>query len=553
MASKNFERINDLSDSPLRKKFVDQVFVPETNIAVGFGRVSIKKNKDKGNSDLAQIENMETYAEKEKLNIVKFWDAAETGSKHERRKKFLEMIDYVRVNPKVKHVLFSHQSRSNRNRESAREIESLVRSGISVHFARDQRKLTCVSDLEAWLLWDVNNILNEKFIKDHTKNVMDGVIKRTEMGLFSGKAPYGYRNFRREDQLSIFVLHEREATWVKAAFQKFATGRYSEQALLRELAVQYPDLERKVDSKRCSEILRNPFYYGEFKYDGQLYRGHPAYHPVLIDFDTFNEVQKVLSRPERSKRKVTEYDHPYIGLVKCGGVVLDKAGKPTSEVCGCAITGEEKRKKLANGDIKRFYYWHCTSTRSCSQKNAEYLAAQGRNRINYTQSEIEILMEAVFAPLKFTSDVCKWMQESLLKEHAEKSTDHKQHLGALRRREEMLRTYMNRAYEDKLQGLIAEDMWREKNETWRLEHAGIVREIQAIDQERDDYIDRGVELIELVQHFETIYKNSSADKKRKMIEIVSSNHVLKNGTIEFDYKKPFGWLAEGRLDEKWWT
>ena len=59
MASKDFEKVNDLSNSPLRKKFVERVFIPETNLAIGFGRVSIKKNKDKGNSDLAQLETIQ--------------------------------------------------------------------------------------------------------------------------------------------------------------------------------------------------------------------------------------------------------------------------------------------------------------------------------------------------------------------------------------------------------------------------------------------------------------------------------------------------------------
>jgi hypothetical protein len=399
----------------------------------------------------------------------------------------------------------------------------------------------------------VNNILNEKFIKDHTKNVMDGVIKRIEMGLHSGKAPYGYRNFRRPDGLSIFVIHKEEAEYTQMAFMKFKTGNFSEPALKKELDVLFPTLERKLDEKRFCEVLRNPFYYGEFVYDGQRYKGHPEYHPTIIDYETFAEVQAVFARPLRSKRKITAYQHPYMGLIKCGGFILGKDGKPTEEVCGCSVTGEEKRKKLANGEIKNFYYWHCTSIRPCSQRNSEYQASIGRKTVSYTQAEIETLMESVLAPLNFGHEECALMQESLLHEHAEKSSNHKQHLAALRRREEMLRTYMNRSYEDKLRGDLSESIWREKNDVWRREHEKIHAEIRAIDVSRDEYIDRGVEVIELVQHFETIYKNASGDKKRRIIELVSSNHVLRGATIEFEYRKPFGWMAEGCGSGKWWT
>ena len=232
------------------------------------------------------------------------WDVAETASKHDRRKNFLLMIEYLKDNQQVKHVIFSHQSRSNRNRESAREIENLVWAKITIHFARDSRKLTCESDLEEWLLWDVYNNLNEKFIKDHTKNVMDGVIKRVEMGLFPGKAPIGYRNFRRQDQLSIFVIEEGEGAYVKKVFERFSTGRYSMAALHQELEGEFFNLKSKIDSKRFDEILRNPFYYGEFVYDGLLYKGHPEFHPILIPFTLWKKVQNILNKPDRSKRKV---------------------------------------------------------------------------------------------------------------------------------------------------------------------------------------------------------------------------------------------------------
>ena len=232
---------------------------------------------------------------------------------------------------------------------------------------------------------------------------------------------------------------------------------------------------------------------------------------------------------------------------------MDKAGHPTSENCGCSITGEEKRKKLANGEIKKFYYWHCTSIRACSQRNVEYLAKQQHKKANYSQMEIEALMEVVFRPLSFTPEICKWMQEVLLKEHEGKSAAHYHHLGALRRRYELLQKYIDRAFEDKLNGVIEESYWREKNQIWRLELESVQKEIDAINDIKQDYIHRGVELIELVQHFETLYKNANSEKKRKWVEIVSSNHVLKDGSIEFSYRKPFDILASATPKDNWWT
>lgn len=553
MASKGLAQINDLTNSPLRKKFIEKEFVPTTNIAVGMGRVSIKKNKDSGNSDIAQLQTIQGYCDREHLNLIKVWDVAETAAHHEKRKRFFEMIEFVKTNPTVRHVIFSHQSRSNRNRESAREIEALVRAGICVHFARDNRKLTCVSELEDWLLWDVYNNLNEKFITDLRKNVMDGMIIRIESGLFPGRAPFGYRNRKYDDGVNGFVVKSDETACVRRAYELFSLGCMSIPVLLIQLHQEFPELRGKLNTKRMSEMFRNPFYYGDFTWDGCTYKGNPAYHSPILGFDLWKKVQDVMDRPYRSRRKVTSRNHPYIGLVKCGGKILDAMGHETDEICGCSITGEEKRKIQKNGVERRYYYWHCSATaRLCSQKNMVFMKNQGLST-NLKEVELEEILSSVFARLQLLPDVREQMKSILLKEHDENKAEHKQRLAALRRRDEMLDQYMNAAYEDKLKGLITEQMWREKHDRWMLEREEIQKEIKAAGEIKDTYIQRGVEIIELTQNLDSIYKNATPEKKRRLVEIVSSNLVLRNGSLEFSYRKPFDVLAEPTIEARWRT
>lgn len=89
------------------------------------------------------------------------------------------------------------------------------------------------------------------------------------------------------------------------------------------------------------------------------------------------------------------------------------------------VTGEEKRKPLKDGSVALYYYWHCGSVRPCSQRSRTFMASHGL-KPNFSQAQIESLLEGVFAPLRFTPDVVKWMQDTLLTDHREKSTDHKQ-------------------------------------------------------------------------------------------------------------------------------
>lgn len=551
------EKVNDLSQSNFRKRFLeDKEHEPATRYCVAMGRVSIKKNKEKGGSDEAQLERIEEYIRCNNLILVQAWDVAETASKHDKRRNFKDLIRLVRdsqsTNMPIKRILFSHQSRSNRNRDSAKEIEYLVRHhGVFLVCIRDNLILHKDSSVEDWLRWDIFNVLNEKAVKDHTKNVVDGMIKALEEGRFPGKAPYGYKNYRpTEKSKSNIILDAPKDAYMTKAFELMATGRYTVERMKREVDIQFPQIQKKPKGKRLWELLRDPFYYGDIEFDGQMWKGK---HPPLVSFELWQRVQDILNG--RKKGKVSTYNFHYLNLIRCGGRLLNLDGTESEVLCDCAVTAEHKRRPLADGTVREHAYYRCSRNKPdgvCSQRDVVFMEAVAGRRISYTEAEIEILFEVVFRPLSFTPEVVKWMQDVLMKEHREKSGDHKQQVASLRRRHEMLQQYIDKAYDDKVGGVIDEGMWREKNAKWRVELEQTKRQIDALDDSKQEYMEKGVLLIELVQHTEKIYKNAKPEVKRKLVETISSNHVLRNGSIQFQYRKPFDILAKATPKEKWW-
>ena len=551
------KKINDLSNSLLRKRFLESEFKAETNDAVYMARVSTKTQKDKGSSDDAQEERILEYGQENKLKYVRSWNVAQTASKFDGAKHILAMINFTKTNKNVKHIVFSHQSRSNRVRELARELELLVRTmGVTLHCIRDNLRLNQKSPLEDWLRWDIFNNLNEKYIDDLRKNVMDGTIKVIENGRFPGKAPLGYINYRPHSKgASTFKIEPLEAQYMKEAFELMLTRRYSIPKLIATLAEKYT-LERyragKPSIEQMFSNLRNPFYYGDFKYDGVIYKGNPEEQPPLISFEQWQAVQNAL-KENGWKVPMIKTGLDYTGLVRCGGKILDDQGNETKELCGCAVTGEIKRRKLINGDINYHTYWRCSNTaRKCSQKDVKFMKDKGL-KTYITQKQLEDAMEKMFEPLHFSDEVCQWMVQVLKEHHKEQDAYHKERLAALQRRYKMLDSYISKAYEDKLNGLIEEDLWLEKNRTWKLEREEIDNQLKNMTQQKDDYIGKGVLLIELAQHTKTIYKNADPETKRRLVEIVSSNRYLRDATIEYSYKKPFDMLAKSPENGKWHT
>lgn len=502
-------KLNDLSNSPLRKRFFETEFNPENNLAIASIRVSSKKQKI-GHSITEQTEIIESYVEKNELELVNKWSVAESASKHERRKHFIEMIDYVResqrTNRPIKHLIFSFQSRSNRNRDSARELEDLVDLGVTIHFARDNRKLTCMSDVAELMMWHMENIRNQSYIDELTKNSMGGILRKIEKGVYPGKPPFGYKSVGPKGA-KYFVFDGDKAKYMQDAFRLAATGRYSDVMLKDELNKKYPQLEKTPGRKRFSILLRHPFYYGDFVYLEKVYKGDPDLHPPLISKKLWNEVQDVVNN-KKSKRRISLY-HPYVGLMKCSGKILDSDGNVTDEVCGCAVTAEKIKKKYKNGGEQEFRYYRCSNaTKKCSQRDKTYMKKVVGRKVSYSQEEIEVLFEDIFKSFSFDDVTCGRMKKYLWDEHTESKCNNKKRVSELRNRLDEVSNYIDHAYEDKLAGKIDEAMWSRKNNNWVSEREKIEAELKNITDEKDEYMKVGVELIELMQHSEIIYKNA---------------------------------------------
>ncbi|MBR5939449.1 recombinase family protein, partial [Candidatus Saccharibacteria bacterium] len=89
-------------------------------------------------------------------------------------------------------------------------------------------------------------------------------------------------------------------------------------------------------------ILTNPFYYGLFRYGGEIYEG---VHTPIVEKTLYDRVQQVLfERTHKFKRK--EIKHDLCGLFHCS--------------CGMMITAENKVKIQKNGNRHSYTYYRCS-------------------------------------------------------------------------------------------------------------------------------------------------------------------------------------------------
>src|SRR3989339_1110890 len=195
------------------------------------------------------------------------------------------------------------------------------------------------------------------YIDNLSENVKRGLRQKVRRGEQSGVAITGYLN----DKVNHKIIPDPERfPLVRKLFEIYATGEHSLKDL-RNKMTSLGLISRNGKVFTISNIqmfLKNPFYYGAFIFNGELYQGS---HKPAIAKKLFDKCQEVMNtKAHKMKRGQKEY--AFRSLLKCGE-------------CGCSITSETH---------KGHNYYRCTKKKNdCSQKyiREELLAEQISNII----------------------------------------------------------------------------------------------------------------------------------------------------------------------------
>jgi site-specific DNA recombinase len=145
----------------------------------------------------------------------------------------------------------------------------------------------------------------------------------------------GYLNDYRTKRV---IVDRERAPLVKEAFARYATGEVTLDDLRHYFAGQNVHTRngKMLTRGNITKTLSNPFYYGHFRYAGDVYEGT---HEPLISKQLFDQAQAVLkSRYKWSPNHTPVKPKPFLGLLHCS-------------TCGGAITAEVQ---------KGHTYYRCT-------------------------------------------------------------------------------------------------------------------------------------------------------------------------------------------------
>ena len=300
---------------------------------------------------------------------------------------------------------------------------------------------------------------------------------------------------------------------VQELFQLYATQRYSLKEVARiayDKGIAYRKSGRPFTPGSLEKILKNPFYYGHFRWDGQVY---PGIHEPLISRELFDATQAAFKRHNKPKKR--KHDFAYAGLVACGH-------------CGCAITPELHTKKSG----KYYIYYRCTGFK-------------GKCPEPYMREEVlaDKFADAVKA-IQIDDETLGWIVAALKESQKDEAAFHLKAVEDLNRELGKIRSRMSQAYEDKLDGKIDEQMWMEVNAKYKAQQETLERQISAHNAADRAYLNQGVQILELANRAYDLYMKQPHEERARLLQFLLLNSTLKDGSLCITYRKPFDIIVE---------
>ena len=104
---------------------------------------------------------------------------------------------------------------------------------------------------------------------------------------------------------------------------------------------------------------------------------------------------------------------------------------------------------------------------------------------------------------------------------------------------------------DKLEGKITEAFWKTKTQEWEAEQVTLQHEMISQEKARGNTLVESTKILELANRAYSLYIQQSPHEQRRLLNVILSNSILKDGTLRLHYKKPFDVLAKRVENEEW--
>jgi site-specific DNA recombinase len=281
-----------------------------------------------GYSIPAQVQACEREAASLGVGVAKAYIERAESARSDNRPVLQQMLKELPALG-VKYLIVHKVDRLARNRlDDAQLYERLLGMGIKLVSASENIDETPAGRLMHGML----ATFAEYYSNNLASEIKKGLRQKHENGGTPFKPPVGYKSKRTligNQDIRTVVVDKERAGFVQEAFDLYATGEWTTRRLAGHLEQQglrsreTPKVpSRPLRLTAIQEMLRNPYYIGIVVYRGKRV---PGRHKRLIDPDTFDRVQALLSARSVAGDRPHKHQHYLRGSLYCaicGGRLL---------------------------------------------------------------------------------------------------------------------------------------------------------------------------------------------------------------------------------------
>lgn len=483
-------------------------------LAVIYARVS-SKDQESGYSIDAQVDGNRSYAQAEGMEIVA--EFVETGSGRKAgRDAFGRMVEFLAAG-RAEVILVDKADRLHRNITDEAKVYEL---GVEIHYTRSRMKVDPQGGRPAEKF--IARVLGAQaeFYSDNLREeVLKGMNKAVEYGRYPSNAPLGYLNARHPEGHGILIPDPERAEVIREMFALYVTGEWS----LRDLTTwaQGKGLTSRtgkiVAFGTLSGILQNPFYYGEFRWRGEL-RQH-GFEPLVSEL-FWAKCQEIRSKHRRRRGGKDRKEFAYTRLMVCGE-------------CGAGMVGEEKRQRHGH----RYVYYRCSrGKRGCSQgyvreEAVEKAVVQELRQLRISEQLVEAIRSHASAIHRAKGDV-------VLRERRR-----------MQQAEERLLLRIERAGASHFDGELPLEDYRSLVAAWKLELQTVRGNLSEIEEAGEDGTEALVDVLDLARGAAIILPDLKPRVRRLLVGFFLEDLRWANGDLHSAWRDPWGpWALRTRED-----
>jgi len=350
-------------------------------------------------------------------------------------------------------------------------------------------------------------LMARNYIDNLREEVRKGMREKAEQGTYPSRPPLGYRNNKQERTIEV---DPENAPIAQLLFDLYSSGNYS---LAKVGAALSARTGRRFPRWYVEKLLKNPFYCGVFVWEGKTYEGT---HKQLITKNLFERVQGVLQGRNHPKHRSREF--AFSGLLQCA-------------YDNCMVTAEIKKEK--------YVYYHCTGYR-------------GKCALPYFREEdLGIRLGQILKDIYIPDDVLEMLQTSFRNDLNRSEMLQKQERDRLTKQLSVIRSRMDQAYCDKLDGRITEEFWLRNTADWQQQEQQVLLALKAFDGTAPDRLLTASRILELANKTYFLYLSQKPEEKAKLLKMVLSNCTVDAASLSPTYRKPFDMIFNRAKTEEW--